>query len=57
MFPKPQPLSSLADVAAVPGALPQDECLVVRADLWRTFRELSLWVEALCIHEWCLFTE
>ena len=57
VFPKPQPLSSLADVAAVPGALPRDECLVVRADLWRTFQDLSLWVEALCIHEWCLFTE
>jgi hypothetical protein len=25
--------------------------------LWRAFREVSLWVEALCIHEWCLFTE
>ena len=22
-----------------------------------TFQELSLWIEALCIHEWCLFTE
>jgi hypothetical protein len=25
--------------------------------LWQVFQELSLWVEALCIHEWCLFTE
>jgi len=30
---------------------------VVAADLWQAFRELSLWVEALCIHEWSLFTE
>ena len=21
------------------------------------FRDVSLWVEALCVHEWCLFTE
>ncbi len=26
-------------------------------DLWEAFRRLSLWVEALCIHEWCLFSE
>jgi hypothetical protein len=25
--------------------------------LWRGFLELSLWVEALSIHEWSLFTE
>ncbi len=30
---------------------------MIEPALWRTFREASLWVEALCIHEWCLFTE
>lgn len=25
--------------------------------MWDAFRELSLWIEALSIHEWCLFTE
>jgi hypothetical protein len=41
----------------VPGTQPQDKCLVLSADLWQTFQAMSLWVEALCIHEWCLFTE
>lgn len=25
--------------------------------MWAAFQELSLWIEALCIHEWSLFTE
>jgi hypothetical protein len=44
-------------VMPVPGTQIDEICLVVRADLWRAFLELSLWVEALCIHEWCLFSE
>ena len=42
---------------ALSGTSPDAKCLVVSADLWDTFRRLSLWIEALCIHEWCLFTE
>ncbi|MEF8866362.1 MAG: HNH endonuclease domain-containing protein, partial [Salinibacter sp.] len=42
---------------AVPGTSGNQSCLVVRRDLWRSFQDLSLWVEALCIHEWSLFTE
>lgn len=30
---------------------------MIKAELWQTFRELCLWVEALCLHEWCLFSE
>jgi hypothetical protein len=44
-------------VAAIPDTLPGDVCLLLPMSLWRTFLELSLWIEALCIHEWCLFTE
>lgn len=44
-------------VAAVPGTQADDLCLVIKANLWHTFQEMSLWIEALCIHEWCLFTE
>jgi hypothetical protein len=40
----------------VPGTQAVDVCVLVPAALWRTFAALSLWVEALCIHEWCLFT-
>lgn len=41
---------------AVPGTQAPDVCVLVPTALWRTFAALSLWVEALCIHEWCLFT-
>ncbi len=57
VFEKPQRFRRLEGVVGIPGTQAEDMCLVVTADLWRTFRELSLWIEALCIHEWSLFTE
>lgn len=57
VFDRPRRLSQLQDVVAIPGTQLRDTCLVVSFDLWEIFRSLSLWVEALCIHEWCLFTE
>ena len=45
------------NVLPLPGTQPQDTCLVVPASLWEAFHRLSLYVEALCLHEWCLFTE
>jgi hypothetical protein len=58
VFEKPAAYSTLRDRAiAIPGTMPQDKCLVIKASLWQTFQVMSLWVEALCIHEWCLFTE
>ncbi|MBN2470698.1 MAG: hypothetical protein JXN59_08250 [Anaerolineae bacterium] len=57
VFARPCHLSELHEVTAVPGTKPDDLCLVVSYDLWETFRGLSLWVEALSIHEWCLFSE
>jgi len=57
VFDRPSRFNQLHDVVAVPGTQPDDVCLVVSATLWETFRQLSLWVEALCIHEWSLFTE
>ena len=57
VFEKPVHFKSLSGVIGIPGTQPNDLCLVVKAELWRAFRDLSLWVEALCIHEWCLFTE
>jgi hypothetical protein len=58
VFNKPVKYDQLGDtVVSIPGTKGQDKCLVVRADLWQTFRNLSLWIEALCLHEWCLFTE
>lgn len=57
VFEKPRRLNGLENVSSIPSANPQDLCLVIPYDLWMTFQELSLWIEALCIHEWCLFTE
>lgn len=58
VFAKPVKYAEIsAQVVAIPGTQIQDKCLVIQADLWQTFGEMSLWIEALCIHEWCLFTE
>ena len=58
IFDKPQKYSLISEQAvAVPGTQLRERCLVIPYDLWATFRQVSLWVEALCIHEWCLFTE
>lgn len=42
---------------AVPGTSPDEPSVLVPADLWSAFRELSLWIEALCVHQWSLFIE
>lgn len=57
IFQPPQALAALADVVPLPGAQARDKCVVISSGLWREFRHLSLWIEALCIHEWSLFTE
>lgn len=57
VFQPPQPLNALADVVPLPSAQARDKCVVIPSDLWDEFSRLSLWIEALCIHEWSLFTE
>lgn len=57
VFSRPVRLDQLRNVVPLPGTGSAELCLVVTSDLWNTFRELSLWVESLCIHEWSLFTE
>jgi len=58
VFARPQTYAALGEsVTAIPGTQPQDRCVVVSHELWQSFTRLSLWVEALCIHEWCLFSE
>ena len=42
---------------ALPGTVLDEECLILNHKLWVEFQELSHYLEALCIHEWCLFTE
>ncbi|PZO50931.1 MAG: hypothetical protein DCF15_15300 [Phormidesmis priestleyi] len=58
IFDRPQSYGAIAgNVVAVPGTTDRNRCLVIPFELWNTFRQMSLWIEALCIHEWCLFTE
>ncbi|BDI21001.1 hypothetical protein ANSO36C_68030 (plasmid) [Nostoc cf. commune SO-36] len=58
VFDKPLKYAELSTpVVAIPGTKAEDKCLIIQAELWQTFGEMSLWIEALCIHEWCLFTE
>jgi hypothetical protein len=58
VFPKPDRFDRLpARVLPLPGTHPKDVCVVVSASLWQTFHRLSLYIEALTIHEWSLFTE
>ncbi|MBW4549063.1 MAG: hypothetical protein KME25_32360 [Symplocastrum torsivum CPER-KK1] len=58
VFKKPKKYSELGDsVVTIPGTEPKDKCLIIQADLWQAFQKMSLWIEALCIHEWCLFSE
>lgn len=57
IFPPPQPAASWPDAIVVPCTSPRESSVLIEASLWAAFQDLSLWVEALCIHEWSLFTE
>jgi HNH endonuclease len=57
VFPPPRPAADWPGAIAVTGTSPDEPSVLVRADLWSAFRELSLWIEALCVHEWSLFIE
>lgn len=58
VFDKPIKYSDIdGSVVSIPGTQQNDECLIISSQLWRTFQKMSLWIEALCIHEWCLFSE
>jgi hypothetical protein len=57
VFPPPRPAADWPGTVKVPGTSPEQPGVLVRADLWSAFRELSLWIEALCVHEWSLFIE
>jgi hypothetical protein len=58
VFRQPVKYADISSQAvSIPGTKIIDKCLVVEYNLWQNFQEMSLWVEALCIHEWCLFTE
>ncbi len=61
VFDPPEKWSNLQksqrNIVCIPGTQLNERCIVVDSELWASFCELSLWIEALCIHEWSLFTE
>ncbi|GGM16709.1 HNH endonuclease signature motif containing protein [Deinococcus aerophilus] len=56
LFGAPAPAGTLSG-HPLPGTRPAEPAFVVPAALWQTCRDLSLWVEALCLHEWSLYVE
>jgi hypothetical protein len=56
IFAKPAPLRNVV-ATPLPGTAPTEKCLLVPAYLWRACHRLSLYIEALSVHEWSLFTE
>ena len=57
IFPPPALAETWSDATWLPTTSKNDVSLLLPAALWEGFQELSLYVEALCIHEWSLFTE
>lgn len=45
------------DVMSLPSTHLNEKCVLIEPEFWRSLCDLSLWIEALCIHEWSLFTE
>ena len=58
VFPRPVAYAKVfGQAVGIPGTSSTERCVVVGRELWDGFLDLSLWVEALSIHEWSLFTE
>ncbi len=49
--------STASSISCLPETHSDDLCVLIDIELWSSFCELSLWIEALSIHQWCLFTE
>ena len=58
VFDKPARYQQIQDrCIALPETNASDYCMMISQELWAGFQEISLYIEALCIHEWSLFTE
>lgn len=44
-------------VVALPGSGPEEPCLLIGDDMWETLKFFSIYIDALCIQEWSVFTE
>lgn len=56
LFGLPSPAASLSGTP-LPGTLPSEPAFTVPLVVWEALRELSLWIEALCLHEWSLYVD
>ena len=56
VFGPPAPAGTLPG-HRLPGTGPLERAFTVPAFVWAALVELSLWVEALCLHEWSLYVE
>lgn len=56
IFSPPSPAAMLSG-QLLPGTTLSEPAFTVPASVWTTLQELSLWVEALCLHEWSLYVE
>lgn len=56
LFGVPAPAGTLSG-RPLPDTRAAEPAFTVPAALWQTFIDLSLWVEALCLHEWSLYVE
>ncbi len=58
VFSKQRRLSDLpSGVIALPGSRSDELCVVVPDGVWEGLKYSSVLIDALCIHEWSLFTE
>ena len=58
VFSKQRRLGDLpAGVMPLPGSRTDELCVVVPDAMWEGFKYASVYIDALCIHEWSLFTE
>lgn len=58
VFGKPERYKQIQDrCIALPETQASDYCVIIGQELWAGLQEISLYIEALCIHEWSLFTE
>jgi len=57
VFEKPARYAPASATLPLPGTHPGEKCVRLEPEIWQLFCDLSLWIEALCIHEWSLFTE
>jgi hypothetical protein len=57
VFARPVRAGDVVDVVRLPGTSLRERVAFLSPELWNAFRDVSLWLEALAIHEWSLFTE